>query len=35
MLPLPDALVDERRKTFEAPVKAEEFTALLDTIVKK
>jgi CheY-like chemotaxis protein len=29
------ALVDERRKTFEAPVKAEEFTALLDEIVKK
>ena len=29
------ALVDERRKTFEAPVKAPEITALLDTIVKK
>ena len=29
------ALVDERRKTFEAPVKAEEITAILDTIVKK
>ena len=29
------AIVDERRKTFEAPVKATEITALLDTIVKK
>lgn len=29
------ALVDGRRKTFEAPVKAEEITALLDAIVKK
>ena len=29
------ALVDERRKTFEAPVRAAEITALLDTIVKK
>ena len=29
------ALVDERRKTFEAPVKAAEITAILDTIVKK
>jgi len=29
------ALVDDRRKTFEAPVKAEEFTALIDSIVKK
>jgi len=29
------ALVDERRKIFEAPVKAEEITAILDGIVKK
>jgi eukaryotic-like serine/threonine-protein kinase len=29
------ALVDDRRKTLEAPVKGPELTALLDTIVKK
>ncbi|MFM8433873.1 MAG: hypothetical protein ACKOBP_00805, partial [Planctomycetia bacterium] len=29
------ALVDERRKTLEAPVKAEGITAILATIVKK
>jgi CheY-like chemotaxis protein len=29
------ALVDDRRKTLEAPVKGPEITALIDTIVKK